>query len=299
VSIITFPWLSFARTTNRVLRGIRYESEYPLFVDYPISPTHRYGWGKPAHPALLALIDMNREKYAALIPRMITDASRGLRTISNQPKAYGRPHWENRFIQGLDATTLYAFPKLFDSRQYLEIGSGESTKFVRQSIHDHALPLWLTSVDPAPRAEIDTLCDEVIRAPLETLDPAVVDRLNGNDILMFDGSHRCFQNSDVEVFFLEILPRLKPGVLVFIHDIFLPYDYRPEWAKRWYSEQYMLAVMLMADQQRRYEILFPSLFIDFDPDLRAIAESSWTTAQIATPLPRGATSFWLRILDVC
>jgi hypothetical protein len=114
---------------------------------------------------------------------------------------------------------------------------------------------------------------------------------------MFDGSHRCFQNSDVTVMFLEILPRLKAGVLVFIHDMFLPYDYRPEWSMRWYSEQYLLAVLLLNDAQRRYEILYPAWFVDMDPELRARAERFWDTVGHSAPLPNDASGFWLRVKD--
>jgi len=243
---VAYPWLSFASATNRLRRGMTGGSQYPIFIDYPIEPTPRYGWGKPAHPELHALMNTNREHYAALLRRMIPDVADGLRAIPAQPTSSGTPHWDNVFVQGLDATTLYAFPKLFHSQQYLEIGSGNSTKFVRQSIRDHHLPTTITSIDPYPRAEVNDLCDEIIRQPLEDIDVSIVDRLGANDILMFDGSHRCLQNSDVHVFFLEVLPRLKPGVIVFIHDMFLPYDYRPEWASRWYSEQYLLAVLLLA-----------------------------------------------------
>ena len=93
---------------------------------------------------------------------------------------------------------------------------------------------------------MDAVCDTVIRQPLETLDTAgIIENLQAGDILFVDGSHRCFTNSDVTVVFLEILPRLQPGVLVHFHDILLPYDYPPAWSRRYYSEQYLLACWLL------------------------------------------------------
>jgi hypothetical protein len=77
-------------------------------------------------------------------------------------------------------------------------------------------------LDPEPRAQIDALCDTSIRRRLEDCDLSMFDQLEAGDILFFDGSHRVFTNSDVTVFFLELMPRLKPGVIVHIHDIFLP-----------------------------------------------------------------------------
>jgi hypothetical protein len=85
----------------------------------------------------------------------------------------------------------------------------------------------ITSVDPEPRREVDALCQHTIRRPLEEVDVAVFDNLQPGDIVFMDGSHRVFTNSDSTVFFLDILPRLGDGVVVGIHDIFLPFDYPP------------------------------------------------------------------------
>jgi len=286
--VVHFPWVPFASGVDA------YERPFPIYLNGRLSPRARYGWGEPPHAELYAMFNARRDSYAALLRRTCRVGA-GLRTIAATGARPGAPQWNNRFVQGLDAMSLYGFPPLFGSKRYLEIGSGHSTKFVRQSIHDHELATTIVSVDPFPRADVDGICDEVIRAPLESLDLSIVDRLEAHDILMFDGSHRCFQNSDVMVFFLEVLPRLKPGVLVFVHDIFLPYDYRPEWATRWYSEQYMMAVLLLNDRGRRYEVLCPSLFIDFDPGLRAVLESCWTEIGMTIPLPKGATALWLRV----
>jgi hypothetical protein len=120
------------------------------------------------------------------------------------------------------------------------------------------------------------------------------DSLEPNDILMLDGSHRCFQNSDVTVAFLEVLPRLRPGVLVFMHDIFLPDDYPGSLRSRYYSEQYVLAVLLTADAGRRYEILFPGHFCETDAELGPEAARVWRG--VAPPgLQSQASGFWLRV----
>ncbi len=71
---------------------------------------------------------------------------------------------------------------------------------------------------PQPRNQIDQLADRVVRAPLESIDLRVFDELAENDILFLDSSHRALQNSDVTTFFLEVLPRLRPGVIVHVHE---------------------------------------------------------------------------------
>ena len=67
--------------------------------------------------------------------------------------------------------------------------------------------------------------------------------------------------------FLEILPRLKSGVFVYIDDIYLPYDYPPIWRNRYYSEQYLLATVLLYACPSHYEIMLPCVFIEDDDEL--------------------------------
>jgi hypothetical protein len=203
------------------------------------------------------------------------------------------PYWNNGFIGGLEAMALYCFPAIYGSRHYIEIGSGNSTKFVRRSISDNRLNTKITSIDPHPRAEIDQICDEVIRKGLEEVDQSIFDQLEPGDILMFDGSHYCFQNSDVTVFFLEILPRIKSGVLVYIDDIYLPYDYPPAWKDRYYAEQYVLATLLLA-RPERYEILLPCVFVAQDENLRHEAD---TVIRHIRPQGLGGygNGFWMRV----
>jgi Methyltransferase domain len=177
--------------------------------------------------------------------------------------------------------------------RYFEIGSGNSTKFVARAVKDNALRTQLVSVDPQPRTEIDELCDRVIRAPVEEIDLGLFDDLAAGDILYVDNSHRCFMNSDATVVFLEILPRLKPGVIVQLHDVTLPYDYPPQWADRFYSEQYLLACYLLA-RGERFEILLPAYFASHDGPLKRVLEPLWGRESMRGVETHGC-SFWLRM----
>ena len=281
-------WLRLARE----LRWVLNDGGQAIFVQYPVCPRPRWGYGAPPHPQLQRVMEEGRDRYARLLDDILACAP-GLGRIAESGAPPGEPVWENDFCRGLNAASLYTFPKLFQSRRYLEVGSGHSTRFVRRGIRDHGLPMTLTSIDPQPRAAVDALCDAVIRLPLEELDPAVVDQLEANDILMIDNSHRCFQNSDVTVVFLEVLPRLKPGVLVYIDDCYLPLDYPPEWEDHYYSEQYLLAVLLLADAGRRYEVLLPCSFIGGDAALRRQVDALW--AQVARGHQGYGNGFWMRV----
>jgi hypothetical protein len=86
-----------------------------------------------------------------------------LRAIPTNEEVIGAPYWTNGWIPGLDGACLYAFVADRNPQTYFEVGSGNSTKFVRQAITDHNLQTRIVSVDPSPRAEVDQLCDEVLR----------------------------------------------------------------------------------------------------------------------------------------
>jgi hypothetical protein len=291
--------LRYIRGLRGLLRHLQLvgSGRQPIYLDHTVHPTPRYGWGRPPHGELRTLVAAGQDRCATLI-RELGAFAEGLRAIPvERPRDRRAPHWENLHLAGLDAATLYAFPALFGSRRYLEIGSGCSTKFVRQSVIDNALGLRIVSIDPCPRAEIDELCDEVVREPLERAPLEMFFALERNDILMCDGSHRCLQNTDVTVLFLEVLPRLKPGVLIYVDDIYLPHDYPSEWEARYYSEQYLLAVLLQADAGRRYEVLFPGFYTSIDPDLSYLACRFWRQASGPKLAPMQSNGFWLRVRD--
>lgn len=156
-----------------------------------------------------------------------------------------RVNWKNYYIPALDALSLMWAAACARST-FVEIGSGNSTIFIRRSIEYNGSKTRLVSVDPYPRVEIDSLCDEIVRQPLEQMDLALFEQLQPGDVLFVDNSHRSFMNSDVTVVMLDILPRLRPGVLVGFHDIFLPFDYSEAWSGWAYNEQYLLGSYLLA-----------------------------------------------------
>jgi hypothetical protein len=78
--------------------------------------------------------------------------------------------------------------------------------------------------------------------------------------LFIDGSHIVFQGTDGPYLFLRILPRIRPGVLVQIHDIFLPDDYPSDFRDRWYNEQYLLAAILLGNSD--WTVLAPVAYLN-------------------------------------
>jgi len=265
----------------------------PIAFDYPVNPVPRYGHGKNVHQGLLQILNRRRDNYIELMGQFAglrNDYSR-IAVTESQAADDGQPYWKNTFVIGLDAVSLYCMPCINRSRQYIEIGSGNSTKFVRRAILDQQLETRITSIDPYPRAEIDQLCDRVIRKPFEDCDLSIFDDLQSGDIVMLDGSHRALMNSDVTVFFLDVLPKLKGGVFVYIDDIFIPQDYPDDWKEKYYSEQYLLSTLLLAEAPR-YEIVLPCSFICNDDELSKAEDVVWNQMESARSSSNG---FWLRI----
>jgi hypothetical protein len=231
----------------------------------------RYGHGKPPHARLSALLGAGEADYRRVLSGFAayTDELHAIPLAQVDPR---EPHWHNQFLFGIDAASLYCFTRERAPRRYMEIGSGNSTLFVDRARRDGGLATELVSVDPHPRREIDAICDRVVREPLELTDLGIFSELQAGDVVFLDGTHRVFTNSDAVVFFLDVLPELPPGVLVGIHDIHLPDDYRPEHTKRYYSEQYLLASYLLAEPDWMRPVL-PCWYVSDRPELGDLARS--------------------------
>jgi hypothetical protein len=215
-----------------------------VFVtSYPTAPAPRWGWDHPPNAALMEILDRDRDRF----DRSRETVGAHLGFLADIP-ANGEPgtlHWDNQFWDGLDAGFQCA--SLIDRApaRYVEVGSGYSTMFARRTINAHTLPTKIISIDPAPRAEIDSLCDEVVRRPLQQVDPELFASLEPGDMVLFDGSHEAYMAADSVVMLLEILPVIPAGVLVGIDDVFLPWDYPESWRTRFYAEQYLLGSYLL------------------------------------------------------
>lgn len=254
---------------------------------YPVDPTPRWGHGKPVHPEIQAVLDAQRGAISCLLSEL-ANFRQLLSCIQNGSHDNQWPSWTNGWFRDFDAAALVTFLTARRPNLYFEIGSGNSTKFARFAIDAAKLGTRIVSLDPAPRGEIDEICDEIVRERLERSNLSIFDELAPGDFLFFDGSHRVFPNSDTTVFFLEVLPRLKPGVIVHVHDILLPADYLPLWRKRMYSEQYLLAAMLLSPRPF-FKTLLPNYFACTDPELGILVR------EIIADLPCSPQgwSFWI------
>lgn len=265
-----------------------------LQLEYPVDMSPRYGFGKPPHAQLAAIIEANRDVYAYRLGRALAYIPEFIQWPgTNDDIASAMPAWNNGFLPGLDIVMLYTMIAEGKPETYIEIGSGNSTKVAARAKADQQLSTKMISIDPYPRAEIDSLADTIIRQPFEKTDLSVFSSLKSGDIVFVDNSHRVFPNSDATVFFLDVLPYLPAGVIVHIHDIYLPFDYPQDVCDRYYSEQYVLAAFLLANPVRYYTLM-PNYFVSEDELLSQILLPLWDHPGLPSTERHGA-SYWIQI----
>lgn len=210
------------------------------------------------------------------------------RFLGNSPPP--SPRFNQDWFPGLDAAVLYGLVRTQQPNLIVEIGSGHSTRFTAQALVDGEIEGKIIAIDPAPRADISALTDRV-EIRLESVQSTPLDifkKLKKGDILFIDSSHILMPGSDVDILFNRVLPILPVGVLVHIHDIFLPSPYPSHWDWRGYNEQNALATMLAGGS---YQIVAANQFARMH--MKKTIENLFSDLP---PAPNGAleTSLWLK-----
>jgi hypothetical protein len=236
---------------------------------------------KPAYPLLDGMEDFDGAWLGEAYVKYRTDLDRMLGGAP--PAKYDR---DNGFYATPDAEILYLMVRALEPKRIVEIGSGNSTRIIRQAIVDGRLDVHHLAIDPEPRTDIAGFTTRVVRHRFEETDAAdEIANLGPNDILFIDSSHEVHVANDVTKLFCNAIPSLKSGVAVHVHDIFLPFDYPEPFntSYPWWGEQYLLQVMLA---EGRREILWPGYYLQRSrPGMRDVFPF----------LARGrAQSFWFR-----
>lgn len=167
-----------------------------------------------------------------------------------------------------DGLISYMMMREIKPKRYIDVGAGLSTAHnwrATQMNASEGVPCAMTSIEPHPYDAMSTLegvdliVDKVQNLPLERFEI-----LESGDVLFIDSTHIVRIDGDVPYLFLEVIPRLKPGVFVHIHDIHFPY-YIPhpsqyyifDWNdKRWpafFTEAMLLQALLAFNDS--FEIL--------------------------------------------
>lgn len=200
---------------------------------------------------------LNESRQLERLRRWHGEYARHYSLLRNDPAIntlqFGKDYLHNGYYPTPDAE-IYA-SMILDTRpgSIIEIGGGFSTLIARKTVAAAGLKCTITVVDPSPRTDVRAAVDTVIGAAVEDLDfPAL--GIHPDTLFFIDSSHICRPGGDLAHLYCTILPALPTGVVVQVHDVFLPYDYPPVYQQWLYGEQYLLRAIL--SHSRRYEVLF-------------------------------------------
>lgn len=170
----------------------------------------------------------------------------------------------NCLFDGIDALVAYCMVRHFEPRLIIEVGSGFSSLVMgRAAAKNGNAPL--VCVEPVPREFLRGKfpgLQTLVERNVQQIDLEFFSQLDSGDILFIDSSHTVRIGGDVNYLFLEVLPRLNPGVIVHVHDIFLPFEYRRDWVLdefRFWTEQYLLQAFLTFNS--KFEVLMANYFL--------------------------------------
>lgn len=195
-------------------------------------------------------IDMHDEQQLHLVGEVFPQFRDEYEAIPSAPtEVPSQFYLDNGLFGGTDAFALYCMLRHLEPRRVVEVGGGFSTRLAAQA----ALANGSTEL-----VCIEPFADEVLREGFPGLTMLISSRveelpldlfleLEENDVLFIDSSHVTRAGGDVTFLFLEVLPRLQPGVVVQVHDVFIPFEYPRDWVVdglRFWNEQYLLQAFL-------------------------------------------------------
>jgi predicted O-methyltransferase YrrM len=213
--------------------------------------------------APLAGIDLREEAQLALLGDLGAESAE--HPWGREARAGVRYRFENPNFQEGEALVLLALMRLARPRRVIEVGSGYSSCALLD-VNDRFLDgtVRCTFIEPYPELLHELVGDkqlDVRPAPVQEVPLPLFDELGRDDMLIIDSTHVAKVGSDVNHLMFEVLPRLAPGVLVHVHDIFQGFEYSREWVYqgRAWNEAYVLRAFLMFNSA--WEIVFFNSYI--------------------------------------
>jgi predicted O-methyltransferase YrrM len=257
-----------------------------LFIPYRHADTLAAPFGHAPYEAIASLFKSRESAFRAALG-LIEGYAPALLALGREPPP--APRFEQDWFPRLDAALAYSLMRKSRPRRIVEVGSGHSTRFLARAVKDEGLAASITAIDPKPRAGLTGLDSvRLIRAPLQQAGLEPFAALEAGDVLFIDSSHVLMPGSDVDILINRVIPALPSGVLVHLHDIFLPDDYPVAWSWRGYNEQLAVAPMLLGGG---FELLFASHYA-----ATRMNDALAGTVVARLPMPEGAyeSGLWLR-----
>ena len=202
----------------------------------------------------------------------------------------------------VDALTLHMMIRHLKPGRYIEVGSGLSTYYASLAAEKNAAegcPVEITCIEPNPYESLYSINNiSIIKSEVQSIDLSLYQTLQQNDILFIDSSHMLRVDSDVPYLFLEVLPRLAPGVVIHVHDVPFPYNtpypadlwiFGQEWPMFW-NEAMMLQAFLSYNSAFHIMLSTPLLRHMDEAFLRVHVPNYQSVEQNANAF----SSIWLR-----
>jgi hypothetical protein len=220
-------------------------------------------------------IDWNlKEQLSLLASFHYNDELRGITDSATDPGTF---HFKNDSFESGDAEYWYNLIRTRKPARIFEIGSGNSTLMARRAIQmnqreNPAYTCKHVCIEPYEMPWLEKSGVTVVRKRVEDIDKTLFSELGRGDILFIDSSHVIRPQGDVLFEYLELLPSLKQGVVVHVHDIFSPRDYLKQWVidevKLW-NEQYLLEAFLTSNKDWKILGALNYLHHDYYEQLKA------------------------------
>lgn len=177
----------------------------------------------------------------------------------------------------IESQVLHCFMRRYAPANVIEIGSGASTmcmlEAARLNQRKGERVSKITCVEPFPSSTVRSSKEiELIAKVCQEVPHSLFDRLSNGDLLFIDSSHAVKVGSDVLRIYLEIIPRLPPGIFIHIHDIYLPYAYpRNVFTKPfWWQETAMLMALLINNPKVKVLSCLSALHYDYSEQLQKV-----------------------------
>jgi len=159
----------------------------------------------------------------------------------------------------IEAQALHAFIRTTAPKRIIEIGSGVSTMCMLAATalneSEGRGGASITCIEPHPRNRLKNLPIRLIEDVVENVELTLFDDLEPGDLLFIDSSHAFRPCGDVQRIYLEILPRLKAGVFVHIHDIYIPYAFPRDVISTYIQSMESALLMAILAHSVRYEVV--------------------------------------------
>ncbi len=224
------------RAIRRLLEAIGYnlsrKSDYysPLPTQSDLEK-HLARWYRPSSMAGVQYdVDRFKKQLTDLMKKYWDEFSTLSPYSQNQVLGFGPGYTE------IDALLLYMMVRELKPRFYLEVGSGLSTYYCSLASERNSKTgdmLQIRCIEPYPYERLYSIRDiKVMKTKAQDVDIDMFLQLQDHDILFIDSSHVVKIDGDVPYLFLEVLPKLRKGVVIHIHDIPFPYNV-PYPAEHW------------------------------------------------------------------